>query len=111
LRMALYEEAWLNMLTTGGPFNLMWLGANSRFLIFKFMVPGQRFCSEEHLRDAIRAPIGGQFLYHGPTQRIVWDTDNLDVIQREFAAMREIIDAEEDELAEPPTHQRKYQTS
>lgn len=86
LRMALYESAFMNMATTGGPPMLLVLSDRCPFLYFKHLVQGVRLCSAEHLTD-VGFPIGRDLPHLRPNQHYVWEDDDLPVIRREFAAM------------------------
>ncbi len=86
LRMALYESAYLNLATTGGPIALMLLSDRCKFLLLKLLVPGVPLCSAEHLTQ-IGFVIGKDPPYLGIGQHIVWESDDLPIIRREFYAM------------------------
>lgn len=86
LRMALYESAFMNMATTGGPPMLLVLSHRCPFLYFKHLVSGVRLCSAEHLTD-VGFKVGYDLPYLRANQHYVWEDDDLPVIRREFAAM------------------------
>ncbi len=90
LRMALYERAYLNLGVNSGPMGLCWLNARSRDLTFKIITaaPQTTKASMRHYGFEI----GKSLPFATPYQRWVWENDDLDVIEREFAAMAARID-------------------
>jgi hypothetical protein len=96
LRMALYEKSFLNLGVNCGPLFMCVLNARTRLLIFKIITPSVPQTSEAFVRQ-LGYEIGGQLPFATPLQRLVWEADSVDVIEREFAAMVERI-----ERAGPP---------
>lgn len=90
LRMALYAEAYLNMGTSGGPMGLLFLSENYRYLVFKILVDSVPLCSKEHLLSLGFNP-GESLPYSRVTQKLVWEDDEYEVIQREFILMCHVI--------------------
>lgn len=92
LRMALYESAYLNLATNGGPTSLLILSDRCPFLMFKLVVPGVSMSSGE---DFIKTgfTVGKDPPFLNVRQHIVWEDDDLPVIRREFDAMAARIDA------------------
>ncbi len=91
LRMALYERAYLNLGVNNGPMGLCWLNARTRYLTFKILTetaPQTTKAAMQHLGFEI----GKSLPFATPYQRWVWEDDDLDVIEREFAAMAARID-------------------
>lgn len=86
LRSALYESAWLNLGSSGGPFSLCWFNARARYLMFKVVVPGVPQATPEFLAERGYV-IGAQPPFCGPGQEWVWEPDDLPVIERAFAKM------------------------
>lgn len=86
LRMALYETAFLNLATTGGPPMLLTVSDRCPFLYFKHVVSGVRLCSVEHLTD-VGFQIGKDLPHLRRNQHYVWEDDDLPIIRREFDAM------------------------
>ena len=88
--MALYERAYLNLGVNSGPMGLCWLNARSRDLTFKIITaaPQTTKASMRHYGFEI----GKSLPFATPYQRWVWENDDLDVIEREFAAMAARID-------------------
>ena len=94
LRLALYERAFLNLGVNNGPFLMAALGSLSRLLVFKMVTPSVPQTTEEFMRR-LGFEVGGQLPFAGPFQRLVWEDDRLDVIEREFTAMVARIEAAE----------------
>ena len=62
------------------------LNAKTKVLIFKMITPEAPQATEEFLvRLGYR--IGGQLPFASPHQRLVWEDDTLEVIEREFSRM------------------------
>jgi hypothetical protein len=86
IRAAIYQESWHNMLANGGPYTLCLYNAAARFSMFKLLVPGivtasAKFHSEQGLTP------GAQIPFAGPLQRLVWEDDAADVLERELDAV------------------------
>jgi Flp pilus assembly protein TadD len=86
LRIALYEESWLNLMVPNGPSVICWLDPRVRLLMFKTLTEDSDnanavFITSQGLK------IGGQAPFATPYQRMVWEPDTREVIEREFAAM------------------------
>jgi len=101
LRIALYESCYLNLMLPGGPMVPCWLNDRIRFLNFKIINEDwpnttTAYVSSQGLK------IGGQLPHATPYQRLVWEPDDLEVIEREFDAMVERI-GEDDERGQPST--------
>lgn len=86
IRAAIYEEAYLNLFTSGGPFTLCVYNYVSRFIYFKVVVRDEPTASE-----AIAKSLGFEknqnMPWVTPYQKVVWDDDDFPVIAREFIAM------------------------
>lgn len=103
LRVALYEQAYLNLATTGGPPVLMLLSDRVPFLFFKLLVPGVDLCSAEHLAD-VGFTINEDLGHMGPHQHLVWADDDLATIRREFDAMVRRLEKESARAPNAPAH-------
>jgi Flp pilus assembly protein TadD len=90
LRLALYEQSWLNLMVTNGPGILCWLNSKSRFIMFKMLNPAWVNTSQAYLAS-LGIAAGRQPPFATPFQRLVWEPDTLQVIEREFADMAERI--------------------
>jgi hypothetical protein len=93
LRMALYESAYLNMFVNSGPAALCILSPQTRYLMFKIIVPDVYLASEPTLR-AMGFESGSTPKFAGPHQRWIWEEDRLDVIRRAFDAMVDKMEAQ-----------------
>jgi tetratricopeptide (TPR) repeat protein len=92
LRVALYEQSWLNLVIPNGPGVLGMLSGSIRFIMFKMLTEEFANTSTGHVQS-LGFKIGGQVPHATPFQRLVWEPDDSDVIQREFVAMADRIDA------------------
>jgi hypothetical protein len=90
LRMAVYELAWLNMAIMHGPMELCWYNEKCRYVVF-IPIGAAPQCSPEALREQGHE-IGVDFRFSKPYQRLVWEADTLGTVDREFAAIRPIIE-------------------
>ncbi len=103
LRMALYELSWLNTMVPGGPTVLCWLNRNIPFLQFKIINEDWPSTTTSYITSQ-GLEKGGQLPHATPYQRLVWEPDDLDVIEREFSAMVDRLEADAPitELARDP---------
>ena len=92
LRLALYERAFLNLGVNNGPLLMGALSARPHLLVFKMITPSVSQTTEEFMRR-LGFDIGGQLPFATPWQRLVWEDDRLEVIEREFSAMVARIEA------------------
>ena len=75
-RMALYEEAWINLGVNNGPMVLPILSGSCRFLVFKMLLDTPE-TSRQHFRRLGIEP-GTTFPFLGRDQGLVWDSDDPD---------------------------------
>lgn len=90
LRAALYEKAYLNLGINNGPLSLCWLNRRCRYIMFKILtedVPQTTIAAQER-HGFIQDKPPAFALEH---QKWVWESDNEEVIQREFANMCRIL--------------------
>jgi hypothetical protein len=90
LRMALYESSHLNLGVNNGPLFMGMLNARVPMLIFKILTPAAPQTTEE-LMTALGFTIGEQLPFAKPFQRLVWEEDRLETIEREFVKFEERI--------------------
>jgi hypothetical protein len=90
VRAAACQESWHNMLANGGPYTLCLYNARVRFSMFKLLVPGIVTASREFHEAQGLAP-GSQLPFAGPLQRLVWEDDSADALQRELDHVMEEI--------------------
>ena len=83
VRAAVYQESWHNMLANGGPYTLCLYNARARFSMFKLLVPDVHTASAAFHASQGLTP-GTQLPFAGPMQRLVWEDDSLDVLEREL---------------------------
>lgn len=98
LRMALYESAYLNFATSGGPPSLMILSDRCPFLMLKLLIPNVPLSSADHLTET-GFTIGEDPPYLSVRQHIVWESDDLPIIRREFDAI--VVKIERDTALKP----------
>ncbi len=91
LRIALYEQSWLNLVIPNGPSVLGMLSSDIRFIMFKMVTEEFANTSSVHVQS-LGFKIGGQIPQATAYQRLVWEPDHFDVIKREFNAMAERIE-------------------
>ena len=84
LRLALYEEASVVMGANNGPLALCWLSRTIPYLTFK-MVAEHPACTPEFFQRQ-GLPVGSQFPWAGPHQRLVWADDDYDTIRAAYDA-------------------------
>lgn len=87
LRMAFYESAHLNLVTSGGPFNLLYASDRCRYIAFRIVVADSPFCTVERLASELGVLPGRELSDPARFQKIVWEDDRLDTVRREFEAM------------------------
>jgi hypothetical protein len=85
-RAAVYQESWHNMLANSGPYTLCLYNARARFSMFKLLVPGIATASAEFHAGQGLTP-GMQLPFAGPLQRMVWEDDSADSLERELDAV------------------------
>ena len=91
LRMALYESSYLNLGVNNGPLFMCILNARTRVLIFKILTSGVPQTSEEFV-SSVGFKIGKQLPFSTPFQRLVWEDDSLEAIEREFFKFVQFVD-------------------
>ncbi len=83
-RLALYEAASVVMGTNNGPLALCWLSRAIPYLTFK-MVAEHPACTPEFFQRQ-GLPVGSQFPWAGPHQRLVWADDDYATIRAAYDA-------------------------
>ncbi len=96
LRAALYELAWFNLLVNNGPAALAYLNPHAPCAVLK-MLADVNEARAQHQRRLGVEPYG-QYPFSPPTQRLVWEEDELPAIRRAFDAFVHLADGE----APPP---------
>ncbi|MFQ5668531.1 MAG: hypothetical protein ACE5I7_19170 [Candidatus Binatia bacterium] len=91
LRMALYELAYLNLAIMHGPMELCWYNEACRYLLFIGLGTAPQTMREALIRSGF--DIGRSLPFARDYQRWIWESDDLPVIRREFAAMERLLDS------------------
>ncbi|MFN4284031.1 MAG: hypothetical protein ACK4NA_15455 [Alphaproteobacteria bacterium] len=91
LRLALYEESYLNLSVSSGPFSLAILGEKCRYILFKLTVDGLRGSSSIYLED-LGFPFNTTPRFAADHQAWIWQDDTADAIRQAFDHMRDRID-------------------
>jgi hypothetical protein len=92
IRMALYEEAYLNMTVNTGPYLLCMFNEKVRYLNF-FHVSQQSYSGNEAYHTSMGTSVGTQYPAHTPFQKWVWGgSDDCELILAEFKIMCECIE-------------------
>ena len=97
LRMALYEESWLNLIVPNGPSELCRLSNSIRYLYFK-VVDDSTATTSKLIVASQGIEIGGQMPFATPFQELVWEQDNLETIERHFNKMVLRIETEGEQI-------------
>lgn len=92
LRMAIYEQAYMNLMVNTGTGMLCALNARCSYIMFKLLVPNVHLASEATIRNQGFAP-GQSPRFALPHQKWVWETDSFDIIRREFDAMCAVLNS------------------
>ena len=91
LRVALYEESWLNLMVPNGPSELCRLSNSIRYLYFK-VVDEAAATTSKLIVASQGLEIGGQIPFAASFQELVWENDDLEIIERHFATMAQQIE-------------------
>jgi hypothetical protein len=83
IRAAVYQESWHNMLANGGPYTLCLYNRAARFSMFKLLVPGIATASANFHAGQGLTP-GAPIPFAGPLQRLVWQDDAAEILEREL---------------------------
>ena len=81
LRMALYEESWVNMMVPNGPGELCRLSENARYLYFK-VINEDADTASKLIVASQGIEIGGQPPFASKFQKLVWEPDEQAVLER-----------------------------
>jgi hypothetical protein len=85
-RLALYEEAFMNLSVSGGPSNLLIYSKYCKFLIFKFFVNDEQSpASLKNVEKIMGLKKNEQYTFFNKYQKLIWDIDdNPDLIINNF---------------------------
>jgi len=92
LRMALYQRAYLNLGVNTGPMGLCWLNDRTRYITFKILTGAVTNTTPEYM-EFLGFETGKSLPCAAPWQKWVWENDDLTVIEREFAAIVALLEA------------------
>lgn len=87
IRAALYEEAFINLMVSGGPAILCVTNKNTRYIYFKHVAEGCNLATEEVSLENDGLRKGEQFCTGNEFQKLIWEDDEYDIIEREFIDM------------------------
>jgi hypothetical protein len=93
LRVAFYELCFVNMFVNNGPTVIAYFNSKIRYLVFKMITSTSGATTKEYYKEKLNFPQGSQLKTATPFQKIVWENDDLDVIEREFKLMSEKIES------------------
>ncbi|MGE5538004.1 MAG: hypothetical protein ACM30I_05270 [Gemmatimonas sp.] len=82
-RMALYEQAFVNLGVNNGPMGLCWLNERTRYITFKILSETVPQTTRDYMA-LLGFDVGKSLPFATPYQKWVWEVDSLAVIQREF---------------------------
>lgn len=99
LRLALYEEVYLNLQTNGGPLVLCHLDTRTRCMMFKPMVESWHDSTAYGLERGVGVKIGCQPNFLSSMQRWYWHDDTVEAITKGFDLMTAFIDGEDKDLS------------
>lgn len=85
-RLALYEEAFMNLSVSSGPSNLLIYSKYCKFLIFKFFVNDEQSpASLKNVEKIMGLKKNEQYTFFNKYQKLIWDIDdNPDLIINNF---------------------------
>ena len=91
IRAAVYEAAYLNLMTAGGPYTLCTLNKKCRCLLFKIMIEDEPTASRAAMERQGFTPNKNPD-WATPFQKFVWGNDDFPTIKKEFDLMCEKIE-------------------
>ena len=86
LRMALYQRAYLNLGVNNGPMGLCWLNGTTPYATLKMAPAGVPQTTLEYF-NTLGFEAGQSLPFATPAQRLVWEDDTRDAIERVFAKL------------------------
>ena len=84
-RMALYQEAWLNMSIAHGPMELCWYNKKCRYALFVKPSPSPQVQARALKRNGL--VLNEQPVFATAYQKWVWEKDDLNIIKKVFHEM------------------------
>ena len=83
IRLALYQHAKINFSVGGGPTILLHYSQDIPYRTFKMAYDGYKSSSVDFLTE-MGFPPGSQFPWHTENQKIVWEDDSFENLEREY---------------------------
>ncbi len=93
LRAALYDQCYLNLFTSGGPFTIAFFNKRTRGLLFRILNNESIVANEEFLRFA-GISVGENPPFLSDYQKYVWKDDTFENIREEFDEMIKRIESD-----------------
>lgn len=94
IRMALYESAYLNLMVNNGPHLMCMFNERCRYVMFKILTESAPQTTREYM-EFLGFDIGQSPPFSTRFQKWVWEDDRLEIVEAEFAAMCDAIEAHE----------------
>lgn len=98
IRMALYEQSFINLGVNNGPTHLWALSPTINYLMFKQITENYEHSSIRSFKRR-KFKIGGDFPGANAYQKFIWEDDELEVITREFTDMADKLQQEREAVA------------
>lgn len=92
IRMAFYEACYLNLFVSNGPAELAMFNGAVRYVLYK-AASESGYKKNPHPHGIMGLYTHDQLPYGTPYHRWIWENDELPVLQREFIAMAQSIEA------------------
>lgn len=84
LRMALYEESYLNFFVPSGPATMAFMNNKVKIICMKMIVPGSIEATDDVYKGRGLKIGQRKFEFSEDYQVISWEMDNFDIIRKEF---------------------------
>jgi hypothetical protein len=94
IRVALYEQAWLNLAVMHGPMELCWYLDKARYVLFINVGSAPQTVPARFEENG--QTVGEDFSFFRPYQHIAWCEDSVVNIRNEFESMKKIIGPTQD---------------
>ena len=93
LRLALYENSYLNLMINNGPCVACTLSKDVNFLMFKMITSGVAHTSAEFMKESGFEPFKNPLIYHNDKyQELIWEDDKCHIIKKNFDVMVDRLD-------------------
>ena len=84
IRAALYQEADINLMVANGTVGLCMLNHQANYIVFKYLCEGAPSASENDIWNNHGLKPGDQIPGANKWQRIIWEPDDFDILNREL---------------------------